>query len=167
MNAKRFTWLAALAAMLMLLAACGGSADMVAETAVVQVTRVVTETIVEDVELAEADGVTAETAVQPQTRLIIKNGELTIMVVDTDTAVATATQLTADLGGYIISQQIYDVQMGYSAANMRLAVPVTQFENALNQLRQLGDVTNDFAGGEDVTDEFVDLGPAEQPAGHP
>lgn len=158
MNAKRFTWLAALAAMLMLLAACGGSADMVADTGVVQVTRVVTETIVEDVELAEADGVTVETAVQPQTRLIIKNGELTIMVVDTDTAVATATQLTADLGGYIISQQIYDVQMGYSAANMRLAVPVTQFENALNQLRQLGEVTNDFAGGEDVTDEFVDLG---------
>ena len=159
MNAKHFYWLAALAAMLMLLAACGGG-DLGSPAEVVEVTRVVTET--EAVEVAAGDAAiaqaTRETAVQPQARLIIKNGELAIMVVDTDTAVATATQLTADLGGYIISQQIFDVQTGFSAANMRLAVPVNQFENALNQLRQLGEVTNDFAGGEDVTDEFVDLG---------
>ena len=161
MNAKRFTWLAALTVMLFLLAACGGGApEMVEDTAQVdtvqvEVTRVVTETVVEEVESA-AD--VANTVAQPQARLIIKNGELAIMVVDTDTAVASATQLVADLGGYIISQQIFDVQVGHSAANMQLAVPVTQFETALTQLRLLGEVTNDFAGGQDVTDEFVDLG---------
>ena len=156
MNAKRFTWLAALTVMLFLLAACGGDAAETADVAVaVEVTRVVTETITEEVESA-AD--VANTVAQPQARLIIKNGELAIMVVDTDTAVASATQLVAELGGYIISQQIFDVQVGHSAANMQLAVPVTQFETALTQLRRLGEVTNDFAGGQDVTDEFVDLG---------
>ena len=164
MNAKRFTWLAALTAMLFLLAACGGDAAETVEVPV-EVTRVVTEnvvteTVVEDVESAAAvaDRDTANTVAQPQARLIIKNGELAILVTDTDTAVASATQLVADLGGYIISQQIFDVQVGHSAANMQLAVPVTQFETALTQLRLLGEVTNDFAGGQDVTDEFVDLG---------
>ncbi|WP_420627418.1 DUF4349 domain-containing protein [Candidatus Leptofilum sp.] len=156
MNAKRFYWLAALATLLLALVACGGGDEPFGSPAqVVEVTRVITEAIAEDADVA-VEG--SDPAVQSQTRLIIKNGELAIMVVDVDTAVATTTQLVADLGGYIISQQIFDVQTGYSAANMQLAVPVTQFENTLTQLRQLGDVTNDFAGGQDVTDEFVDLG---------
>lgn len=162
MNAKRFSWLAAMVAMLLVLAACATQAETV------EVTRVVTETVVMEGETVEVTRVVTETVTksaeaslpngQPQARLIIKNGELAIMVIDTETAVATATQLVADLGGYIISQQIFDTQFGLSAANMQLAVPVTQFETALNQLRELGQVTNDFAGGQDITDEYVDLG---------
>lgn len=163
MNAKRFNWLAAaLVAMLLVLAACSTQAEtvevtrLVTETVTVEgeaveVTRVITEAVTESADAAVANA-------QPQARLIIKNGELAIMVVDTETAVSTATQLIADLGGYIISQQIFDTQFGRSAANLQLAVPVNQFENALNQLRELGQVTNDFAGGQDVTDEYVDLG---------
>ncbi len=170
MNAKHLYRLAvALAATLLafLLSACGG-ASPAAETVEVAVTRLVTETVVVEGEAAEVTRVAAEvdsastTAslpnAQPQARLIIKNGELAITVADTETAVSSATQLVADLGGYIISQQIFEADFGFSAATMKLAVPVAQFENALNQLRQLGEVTNDFAGGQDVTDEYVDLG---------
>jgi len=165
MNAKRFYWLAAaMVAMLLVLAACATQSETVEVTRVVtetvtvegeavEVTRVVTELVTES-----ADASVSNAQPQPQARLIIKNGELAITVVDTETAVSTATQLVADLGGYIISQQIFDTQFGLSAANMQLAVPATQFETALNQLRQLGEVTNDFAGGQDVTDEYVDLG---------
>lgn len=163
MNAKRFSWLAAaIVAMLLVLAACAS------QTETVEVTRIVTETVTVEGEAQEVTRVVTEMVTesadaslpnaQPQARLIIKNGELAIMVVDTETAVSTATQLVAELGGYIISQQIFDTQFGLSAANMQLAVPVTQFETALNQLRALGQVTNDFAGGQDVTDEYVDLG---------
>lgn len=165
MNAKRFYWLAALVAMLLSLAACASSPE------VVEVDRVTIDTVTEAAEVSEITAVPQPTATvqagqdssavpgsQPQARLIIKNGELTIMVIDTDEAVTAATQLVADLGGYIISQQIFDVEFGRSAANMQLAVPVSQFETALTQLRRLGEVTNDFAGGQDVTDEFVDLG---------
>jgi hypothetical protein len=180
MNAKRFYRLAAaMVAMLLVLAACATQSETVEVTRVVtetvtvegetvEVTRMVTEVVTEE-EQAFAPALPTATAgsdsanpsganAQPQVRLIIKNGELAITVVDTETAVASTTQLIADLGGYIISQQIFDTQFGRSAANMKLAVPVTQFETALNQLRQLGEVTNDFAGGQDVTDEFVDLG---------
>ena len=173
MNAKRFYWLAiGMVAMLLalLLAACSGGEAPASDTSVAVVTRVVTETVVVEGETIEvtrvttgsvtesADALQPDAQPQPQERLIIKNGELAIMVVDTETAVSAATQLVADLGGYIISQQIFDAEFGFSAANMKLAVPVTQFETALNQLRNLGEVTNDFAGGQDVTDEFVDLG---------
>jgi len=150
--------------MLLVLAACSSQPA----TSTVEVTRVVTETVTVEGETVEVtrvvSGAVSENAnasvadAQSQARLIIKNGELAIMVMDTETAVATATQLVAELGGYIISQQIFDTQFGLSAANMQLAVPVTQFESALNQLRELGEVTNDFAGGQDVTDEYVDLG---------
>ncbi len=163
MNAKRFYRLAAaMVATLLLLAACAPQSETV------EVTRVVTETVTVEGEAQEVTRIVTEMVTesadaslpnaQPQARLIIKNGELAMMVVDTETAVSTATQLIAELGGYIISQQIFDTQFGLSAANMQLAVPVTQFETALNQLRALGQVTNDFAGGQDVTDEYVDLG---------
>lgn len=163
MNAKRIRWLAVAAtACLLSLAACASRSESVA------VTRVVSETIVvegEDVSQIQATVALADQSIadseanqQPQVRLIIKNGELAITVIDTETAVSTTTQLIADLGGYIISQQVFDAEFGYSAANLQLAVPVDQFETALNQLRQLGEVTNDFAGGQDVTDEYVDLG---------
>lgn len=165
MNAKRFYWFAmVMVAILLALAACGGSSepDSVADV------RVVTETVVVEGEAVEVTrivtGAVSESSTdsasadQPQTRLIIKNGQLAITVSDTETAVSTTTQLVADLGGYIINQQIFDAEFGLSAANMKVAVPVNQFETALNQLRALGDVTNDFAGGQDVTDEYVDLG---------
>ncbi|MCP4425292.1 MAG: DUF4349 domain-containing protein, partial [Chloroflexi bacterium] len=61
------------------------------------------------------------------------------------------------LGGYIISQRVYDDDQGYRYANMRLAVPVNHFEETLRALRQLGTVTDESASGEDVTDQFVDL----------
>ena len=170
MNTKRIAWLAVvLTACLISLAACGaGSIETV------EITRVVTETVVEEGETVEVTRVVVATSVAPlnsaesadqaplpqapQARLIIKNGQLAITVMDTETAVSTATQLIADLGGYIISQQQFDAEFGSRAANMQLAVPVNQFETALQQLRQLGDVTNDFAGGQDVTAEYVDLG---------
>ena len=166
MNAKHLYWLVAvIAALLFGLAAC--SPEPEAEVVLVGESRLVTETVVNE---AEAVAITTEivpesaatvepnTQLQPQARLIIKNGELTIIVIDTETAVSHATQLVADLGGYIINQQIVDSQFGLRSATMKLAVPVTQFEAALTQLRTLGDVTNDYAGGEDVTSEYVDLG---------
>jgi hypothetical protein len=168
----------------LLLYAC--QPETVVEMVEVEVTRVVTETVVEEGEVVEVTRVVAEaiaarepegdeaaaatavpanptssnnapaSQVQPQ-RLIIKDGRLTVVVDDTETAVNSATNLIVELGGYIISQNIHDDTLGYRFAAMRLAVPVTQFEFAMQALRDLGQVTNESSSGEDVTDEFVDL----------
>lgn len=92
-----------------------------------------------------------------QQRLIIKNGTMTITVEDTETAVNQATETAVQLGGYIISQQVWDDDRGYRFATMRVGVPVLRFEDALRAFRQLGTVTNEAASGEDVTDQYVDL----------
>ena len=174
MNAKRLAWTALLLLMAALvIAACAGlQPEAVVVETVVEVTRVITETVIEEGQAVEvtrlvevevgAQGTPAATAsasqpAAPQQRLIIKDGRITMITTDTETAVNSATQLVVELGGYIISQRVYDDDQGYRYATMRLAVPVTQFENGMRALRKLGTVTDESASGEDVTDEFVDL----------
>ncbi|MEM7112192.1 MAG: DUF4349 domain-containing protein [Chloroflexota bacterium] len=136
---------------------------VVEEGETVEVTRVVYQEVESDAAEEEAeqgsDGLSAQATVQPaqQTRLIIKDGRMTVVVQETETAVNSATSLVIDLGGYLLSQSIYDDEQGYRFATMRLAVPVNSFEDVMRSLRRLGQVTDESASGTDVTDEFVDL----------
>lgn len=181
MNKKRWVNLVLLLAVLLTAVACGAADEAMLDT--VEVTRVVTEVIVEEgmevevtrvveeVVIASADGVTGEQAfpydespttgqnapTQPVQRLIIKDGQMTVVVEDTETAVTRAINLTVSKEGYIIAQSMHDDTAGYRYATLRLAVPVDKFEQAMRELGDLGDVTNESARGEDVTDEFVDL----------
>jgi len=167
---------------LFILAACGGNAaeepapgdvgvapveQLVAEEAApeaeaVEVTRVVAEQVMEEAPHATPAG----TAVAnqpgnappvPQKRLIIKDGNMVVVVDDTETAVDHTMRLVVDLGGYIINQHVFNDAQGYRYATMKIAIPVLNFEDAMRTLRTLGDVANESASGDDVTDEFVDL----------
>jgi hypothetical protein len=93
---------------------------------------------------------------QPQ-RLIIKNADMAVTVSDTDRAVDGAVQVAVDYGGYVISQRVWDDANGYRYGTLLMAVRVDQFEAAMRALRTLGQVTNESASGQDVTDEYVDL----------
>ncbi len=94
-------------------------------------------------------------------RMILKNGEVRLLVADTDTAIDRATQAVGDVGGYIISSRIW--YQDYYGQNLKYAtitigVPVNEFERALSRLRNLAiRVLDETASGEDVTDQFVDL----------
>jgi hypothetical protein len=98
---------------------------------------------------------------QRRERLIIKDGELTLLVEDTDTTVDRLTQVVGDLGGYIISSRTWFQERAgdeYKYATVTLAVPADEFEHALRRIRGLAIiVTNESASGEDVTDQYVDL----------
>jgi hypothetical protein len=179
MNHKReILLLVTLLAALLYLAACQW--QPATQEVQVEVTRVVTEVVVEEGEAVEVTRLAqpqeepsaqlaatpATTAVAgrpasepavPQQRLVIKDGRMTITVQDTETAVNRATQLAVEMGGYILSQEVHDDERGYRFATMRLAVPVDRFEEALRTLRGLGDVSDESASGTDVTDEYVDL----------
>lgn len=150
---------------------------IVMEGEAVEVTRVVTEVVQEVVvEVPDAEPAPSEldamarlagtplATIAPSVRtsastqrFIIKDGRMTLIVNDTETAVNSAIELTVGLGGYIISQQVYDDDRGYRFAEMRLAFPVFEFEEGMRRLRRLGEVASESASGEDVTDEFVDL----------
>lgn len=165
--------------LLILLIACGGG-----QPEMVEVTRVTSETetietveeepAAEDSVLARSNPDTAAAYSTPagtptadtgrgnerqqtRQRLIIKNGQMTVETETAGDAVSAVANLAAATGGYIISQRVWD-QNGYTYATMEIGVPVREFERAMDSIRQLGQVTQDIASGEDVTDEFVDLG---------
>ncbi|MBI5568213.1 MAG: DUF4349 domain-containing protein [Chloroflexi bacterium] len=90
-------------------------------------------------------------------RMIIKNGEMSLMVANTDRAIDQVTSAAVDSGGYIVSGRTW-VQDGYKYATINMGVPSDQFEAVQRQLRTLAiEVLNDTASGQDVSDEYVDL----------
>jgi predicted lipid-binding transport protein (Tim44 family) len=89
--------------------------------------------------------------------MIIKNGEMTLLVADTDRALDQATSVAVDTGGYIVASRTW-LEDGFKHAQLTMGVPVDQFEVAQRRLRGLAvQVLNDTASGQDVSDEFVDL----------
>jgi hypothetical protein len=90
-------------------------------------------------------------------RKIIKNGEMNLLVADTDRAIDQVTNIAVTSGGYIISSQT-TLRGEVKVATLTLGVPVDQFEIVQRQLRSIAiRVQNESASGKDVTDEYVDL----------
>lgn len=98
----------------------------------------------------------------PFSHMIIKNGEIKLLVKDTDIAIDRTMQAIGDMGGYIVSSRVwyqpyYDGE-NYKYATITIGVPVEQFEHTLTRLRGLAvKVLDETASGEDVTNQFVDL----------
>jgi len=97
----------------------------------------------------------------PAFRMIIKDGQIKLLVEQTDLAIDLLTQAVVDTGGYIISSRIWFEEWGgepYKYASFSVGVPVERFETTLSRLRGLAvQVLDESASGEDVTDQYVDL----------
>ncbi len=106
------------------------------------------------------EDVAAQTYAQAD-HMIIKNGDIRLLVSDTDRALDGVTQVVTDTGGYVISSRVWFQDYygaNYKYATLTLGVPVGQFEPALRRLRGLAvRVVDDNASGEDVTNQYVDL----------
>ena len=90
-------------------------------------------------------------------RMIIKNGEMSLLVANTDRTIDQVTGVAVDSGGYIVSAKTW-VQDGYKYATINMGVPSDQFEAVQRQLRTLAiEVLIDTSSGQDVSDEYVDL----------
>ncbi len=90
-------------------------------------------------------------------RMIIKNGEMSLMVINTDRAIDQVTGVAVDSGGYIVSSKTW-MQDDFKYATISMGVPSDQFEAVQRQLRTLAiEVLVDTASGQDVSQEYVDL----------
>lgn len=100
-------------------------------------------------------------SIQFSDHMIVKNGDMRLLVKDTDQALDGVTQIVSDTGGYVLSSRVwYQDYFGtnYKYATLTMGVPVDQFEPALRRLRGLAlRVLEDNASGQDVTDQYVDL----------
>lgn len=107
----------------------------------------------EDLVLAD---ISTAAASQSQ-RMIIKNGELSLRVQDTDGAFTQVTDTAARYGGYVIRSES-DRSGDFDQATLTIAVESAHFDTAMSDLRQIGlEVLRDATSGEDVTTEYVDL----------
>ncbi|MBA2534161.1 MAG: DUF4349 domain-containing protein [Rubrobacter sp.] len=88
---------------------------------------------------------------------IVKTADLGMTSEDVRPCAASAQQLASRFGGTIVSSQIYRADNAVYA-DLVISVPSEEFENALDELRGLGEqVTTDTVSGQDVTEEYVDL----------
>lgn len=104
-------------------------------------------------------GVGGELAVVPAQapRLIIYTVDTSLVVRDTEAALAQIESLTTEMGGYVTSSNTQQYEEG-ARATITVRVPAEELDQALEQLRALAlEVLNESRSGQDVTEEYVDL----------
>ncbi len=95
-------------------------------------------------------------------RVVIRNGSLSISVVDVEDTLKKAVALADDLEGYVVSSQLYRRTLANGAelpqAEISLRVPAQQFVAALDSLSGYGlEVLSRNETGQDVTQQYTDL----------
>lgn len=100
------------------------------------------------------EGSVANQAVQDQ--LIIRTGNLVIVVEDTEATIDAITAQIGSAGGWVVSSNV--VQSGQAkSGNMTVRVPVEQFDAMMASIEELAiEVRTSSTNGEDVTEEYVD-----------
>lgn len=111
---------------------------------------------------ADGAGFSANTAVQeqplPTERLIIRTGDLSLVVRDTEEAMAQIAQMAEANGGWVVSSNVYQSGERAKRGSITVRVPSSGFNSAMEAMKDLAvEVTNESTSGQDVTEEFVDL----------
>ena len=97
-------------------------------------------------------------ATQPQERLIIRTGNLSIVVTDTEAAIAQITEMVEANGGWVVSSSLYQYSETAKTGDITVRVPSDGYNSALEAIKGMAlEVINESSSGQDVTDEYVDL----------
>ena len=106
---------------------------------------------------AAAPGQPAGSAINlPQERMVIKSASLAVRVTNVSAAFARAVQLAEASGGYV--QTSTESQEGGERADVTIRVPPHGFLPLIASLEALGVPSMKTISGEDVTQEYYDLG---------
>lgn len=90
-------------------------------------------------------------------RKIVSTASLTMEVKNVQTAFDEITKIVQASGGYISSSSTYD-SGGRKTGDMTTRVPQKNFYSTIEQIETLGTVKSRQISGQDVTEEFIDLG---------
>jgi hypothetical protein len=90
-------------------------------------------------------------------RLIIRNASLSLVVLDTETALDEIDDLVSELDGYVVDSNVYKYEEGLQAS-VTIRVPAESLDLVLDRIRELAtEVRHESISGQDVTEEYVDL----------
>ena len=96
-------------------------------------------------------------------RKIIKNASLTVVVKDPLQSMDDITKLAEQLGGYVVSSNVYQSNYGPNAitvpeGNISIRIPAERLNEVLEQIKSSAvEVQSENVSGQDVTDQYVDL----------
>lgn len=92
------------------------------------------------------------------TPMIIYNGYLDLVVLDSLKTQEEVQGLAEEFGGYVVSSESTRYQQGLLTVNMALRVPAEKFNDVMSRLRKMAlEVNRDSVSSENVTQEYVDL----------
>ena len=103
---------------------------------------------------------TFDQAQQPETqeRLIIRTGNLDIVVEDTEAGLAEIGRLAERLGGWIVTSEIRQYSEEAKSGSITLRVPADEYDEMVGQVKEMAlEVTWESTNSQDVTEEYVDL----------
>ena len=90
-------------------------------------------------------------------RMIVRTGDVALVVEDVPVAVAQITGMAEDFGGYVISSRVWK-ERERLVGSVAIRVPADYFDDSMEALRGLAvDVTSESTQSKDVTEEYVDL----------
>jgi hypothetical protein len=95
-------------------------------------------------------------------RKLIRNASMTIRVDSVELALAVVGKLAVQLGGYVTNQDLREgnsTRRGTSrSGSITLRISADQIDEALDTIRQMGDVRRERIWSQDVTERYFDLG---------
>ncbi|MBX3057929.1 MAG: DUF4349 domain-containing protein [Anaerolineae bacterium] len=91
-------------------------------------------------------------------RLIIRTGNLRLVVADTEETVADITRLAEQSGGWVVSANLYQYGADAKSGDITIRVPAAGFVGIIDALKAMAvEVQSESVSGQDVTEEYVDL----------
>ncbi len=153
-----------LVAVLLSSCAAGRSASLEMES-YAPTAKGVTDNFAGDAEYFEDEGYYSEQSLQvqeTQIRMVIKNASLSIVVEEPALTMDLISSLAESLGGYVVSSNLYRVQMDSGQeipqASITIRVPAESLDEALDEIKSgAGQVLRENVTGQDVTQEYTDL----------
>jgi len=89
-------------------------------------------------------------------RQIISQGSMSVEVPDVSFAAARVRAIAEGVGGFV--EQLSSNGVGeFQQSTLTVRVPQAEFFSVFEQIKALGEVQNENAGSEDVTERFIDL----------
>ena len=90
-------------------------------------------------------------------RMIVRTGDMSLVVEDIPIAIDQIAKLAEDLGGYVVSSRMWEMRERL-VGTIAIRVPAEDFADVMETLRELAvDVTSESTSSRDVTEEYVDL----------
>lgn len=108
----------------------------------------------------------ADSATSNGERIVIKNADLSLVVVDPVSALESISQMAEEKGGFVVNSYIYKITASSGAelpaGNITIRVPAELLDETLAEIKGLVedadiDILSESISGQDVTSEVTDL----------